>query len=208
MSSRGGTIRRPNASTWARCLPGPRLWLERVVHPPEAWRPPGERSCGHGRKGAPYLPGGAFERAGRERRATWDAPRASGSRNAVASFVEPRGEGLAYAVMIAEPNIPTWTRRAWRARAAGACLRHPDGAEGDNSGELAGQDAPICGAAIAALYWGRGRPTGRTAAHRPDRSALSAEIARFCQSARSGSATRTNGKRPGSRGDPRNCSIP
>ena len=105
--------------------------------------------------------------------------------DAVATFVDRalRGEGLAYAV-IAEPMDPDVDQVRLEARAglAHAFARLIE--EGIASGELADQDAGIRGAAIVGAFLeGVVAPLAERELRPPDRAAISAEIARFCQAA-------------------------
>jgi AcrR family transcriptional regulator len=105
--------------------------------------------------------------------------------DAVATFVDRalRGEGLAYAV-IAEPMDPDVDQVRLEARAGLAHAFAKLIEEGIASGELADQDAGIRGAAIVGAFLeGVVAPLAEREVRPPDRAAISAEIARFCQAA-------------------------
>jgi AcrR family transcriptional regulator len=97
-----------------------------------------------------------------------------------------RGEGLAYAVIV-EPMDPDvdQVRLAARARLAGVFAHLID--EGIAAGELGPQDARVRGAAIVGAFLEAiVAPLANRAEVAPDRQAIAAEIARFCQAAVSG----------------------
>ena len=108
--------------------------------------------------------------------------------DAVATFVDRalRGEGLAYAVIV-EPMDPEVDQVRLEARAGLAEAFADLIEEGIESGEFAGQDARVRGAAIVGAFLeGVVAPLAERAVHPPDREAISGEIARFCQSAIAG----------------------
>ena len=108
--------------------------------------------------------------------------------DAVAIFTDRalRGEGLAYAV-IAEPMDPDVDQVRLEARAGLAAVFAGLIEEGIESGEFAGQDAQVCGAAIVGAFLeGVVAPLADRGVRPPDRQAISGEIARFCQAAVAG----------------------
>ena len=97
-----------------------------------------------------------------------------------------RGEGLAYAVIV-EPMDPDvdQVRLEARARLAGVFTHLID--EGIAAGELGPQDARVRGAAIVGAFLEAiVAPLAHRAEVAPDRHAIAAEIALFCQAAVSG----------------------
>jgi AcrR family transcriptional regulator len=103
--------------------------------------------------------------------------------DAVATFVDRalRGEGLAYAV-IAEPMDTAVDQVRLEARAGLAEAFAGLIEEGIVSGEFDEQDAQVRGAAIVGAFLeGVVAPLANRAEVLPDRDAISAEIARFCQ---------------------------
>jgi AcrR family transcriptional regulator len=110
--------------------------------------------------------------------------------DAVAIFTDRalRGEGLAYAV-IAEPMDPDVDQVRLEARAELAAVFASLIEEGIESGEFVGQAARVRGAAIVGAFLeGVVAPLAERAVRPPDREAISAEIARFCQAAVAGLA--------------------
>lgn len=108
--------------------------------------------------------------------------------DAVATFVDRAlmGEGLAYAVIV-EPMDPEVDQVRLEARAGLAEAFADLIEEGIESGEFAGQDARVRGAAIVGAFLeGVVAPLAERAVRPPDREAISGEIARFCQSAIAG----------------------
>jgi AcrR family transcriptional regulator len=104
---------------------------------------------------------------------------------AVAAFVERalRGENLAYAVIV-EPMDPEVDQVRLEARAALAAVFTMLIEEGVAAGELPAQDAQVRGAAIVGAYLeGLVAPLADRIDHPPDRVAVAAELARFCQGA-------------------------
>ena len=103
----------------------------------------------------------------------------------VESFVERalRGENLAYAVIV-EPMDPEVDQVRLEARAALAGVFSLLIEEGMAAGELPAQDARVRGAAIVGAYLeGLIAPLAERVDHPPDRVAVAAELARFCQGA-------------------------
>ena len=113
--------------------------------------------------------------------------------DAVATFVDRalRGEGLAYSV-IAEPRDPDIDRVRLEARAGLARAFAEVIEQGVGSGEFADQDAGIRGAAIVGAFLEAVvAPLAERATRAPDRVAVSAEVARFCQQAVAGASSTT-----------------
>ncbi|HUR75465.1 MAG TPA: TetR/AcrR family transcriptional regulator [Sporichthya sp.] len=103
----------------------------------------------------------------------------------VAAFVGRalRGENLAYAVIV-EPMDPEVDQVRLEARAALAAVFTMLITEGMAAGELPAQDAQVRGAAIVGAYLeGLIAPLADRQDHPPDRVAVAAELARFCQGA-------------------------
>lgn len=106
----------------------------------------------------------------------------------VATFVDRalRGEGLAYAVIV-EPMDPDVDQVRLEARAGLAQAFTELIEEGIGSGEFADQDARTRGAAIVGAFLEAVvAPLVERSTQPPDRSALSVEVARFCQQAVAG----------------------
>jgi hypothetical protein len=106
----------------------------------------------------------------------------------VATFADQalRGEGLACAVIV-EPMDPDvdQVRLEARARLAGVFTHLID--EGIAAGELGPQDARVRGAGIVGAFLEAiVAPLANRAEATPDRHAIAAEIAHFCQAAVSG----------------------
>lgn len=113
--------------------------------------------------------------------------------DAVATFVDRalRGEGLAYSV-IAEPMDPDVDQVRLEARAGLAQAFAEVIEQGVESGEFAAQDAGIRGAAIVGAFLEAVvAPLAERATRAPDRTAISTEVARFCQQAVAGTSLAT-----------------
>lgn len=113
--------------------------------------------------------------------------------DAVATFVDRalRGEGLAYAVIV-EPMDPDVDQVRLEARAGLAAAFAGLIEEGISSGEFAEQDVRVRGAAIVGAFLeGVVTPLAERTTHPPDRTAISSEIAGFCQAAVAGPTIRT-----------------
>jgi AcrR family transcriptional regulator len=105
--------------------------------------------------------------------------------DSVGAFVDRalQGEGLAYAVIV-EPMDPDVDQVRLEARAGLAAVFAGLIEEGIAGGELPPQDARLRGAAIVGAFLeALVAPLAQRAQAPPDRSAVAAEVARFCQAA-------------------------